>query len=153
MDIGLPDMSGIEGIRQLKNKHSGIDFIVLTIHEDADSIFQSLCAGATGYLTKDVKPQVILQSIRDVYEGGSAMSSSIARKVVSSFQVKMEWDLTERETEILRRLCDGENYKAIAEAIFVSGHTVRSHIKNIYKKLHAHSRAEAVSKALKSKLV
>ncbi|MGF1669174.1 MAG: response regulator transcription factor, partial [Balneolaceae bacterium] len=90
---------------------------------------------------------------KDVFNGGSPMSASIARMVVLSFQSEMEGDLTSRESEILQRLCNGENYKIIAESIHLSGHTVRSHIKNIYKKLHAHSRAEAVSKALKNKLV
>jgi DNA-binding NarL/FixJ family response regulator len=153
MDIGLPGMSGIEGVKLLKAKFPAMDIIMLTVHEDEDSIFQSLCAGADGYLTKDIEPQVILESIRSVFDGGSIMSSSIARKVVNSFQIQTNWNLSPREREILQRLCNGENYKTIAGSINLSGNTVRSHIKNIYKKLHAHSRAEAVSTAIKNKLV
>lgn len=153
MDIGLPGMSGIDGVKKVKEEFPEIDVIMLSVHEDNESIFQSLCAGATGYLTKDVSPEVILLSIADVFNGGSPMSSSIARKVVSSFKTMQDPDLTPRETEILQRLCKGENYKTIAESVYLSGHTVRSHIKNIYKKLHAHSRAEAVSTAIKNNLV
>ncbi|MDN5200897.1 response regulator transcription factor [Fulvivirgaceae bacterium BMA10] len=153
MDINLPGMTGIEGIRILKERLSHIDFIMLTIQEDDESIFDSLLAGATGYLTKDTPPADLLNAIREVYKGGSPMSTQIARKVVTSFKSDKKSPLTERETEILQRLCNGENYKVIADAIFVSGHTVRAHIKNIYEKLHVHSRAEAVKKAFKDKLI
>ena len=154
MDIGLPGKSGIEGIEILKRKFPGLNFIILTIQENDDSVFDSLSAGASGYLLKNTEPDKILQSIKEVVNGGSPMSSSIARKVVKSFHTnKAENPLTVRETEILKRLCEGQNYKVIAESLFVSGHTVRVHIKNIYSKLHVHSRGEAVKKAINEKLI
>ena len=153
MDINLPGKSGIDGVRILKEKGFEADFIMLTVQSDDDSIFDSLCAGAAGYLLKDTPPVELLQSIREVAEGGSPMSASIARRVITSFRSTAKNPLSEREREILQLLCDGNNYKVIAEKLFVSGHTVRAHIKNIYKKLQVNSRAEAVSKALKDKLV
>ncbi len=153
MDINLPGMNGIEGVSILKEQLTVVDFIMLTIQQDDDSIFNSLLAGATGYLVKDTPPGELLQSIKEVHEGGSPMSTHIARKIVTSFKAATSSPLTERETEILQKLCDGDNYKVIADALFVSGHTVRAHIKNIYEKLHVHSRAEAVSKALKDRLI
>lgn len=153
MDIDLPKLNGIEGIKILKEKLTKTDFIMLTIKEDDESVFQSLCAGATGYLVKDIPPVKLLNSIKDVVEGGSPMSAGIARKVTSSFHKSTESPLSARETEVLKRLCDGENYKTIADAIFVSGNTVRAHIKNIYKKLQVNSRAEAVAKAINKNLL
>lgn len=153
MDIDLPGMSGIEGVRLLKQQYPEIDFIMLTIKEDDDSIFDSLCAGASGYLLKDTPPATLLESIRVVYNGGAPMSAAIARRIVASFRTVAENPLTAREQEILRRLCDGGNYKVIADQLNISGHTVRAHIKNIYSKLHVTSRAEAVRKAIDDKLI
>ncbi|MEL6632361.1 MAG: response regulator transcription factor [Bacteroidota bacterium] len=153
MDINLPGMSGIEGVKQLKQARPELDILMLTVKVDNQSVFDSLCAGATGYLIKATPPTQLLAAIEEVYKGGSPMSMDIARKVLSSFHQPVTSPLTARETEILRRLCDGENYKTIAEALFVSGHTIRTHIKHIYAKLHVHSRAEAVKKALKDKLI
>jgi len=153
MDIDLPKLSGIEGVIILKDKLPQVDFIMLTIKEDDDSVFKSICAGATGYLTKDIPPTNLLNSIKDAVNGGSPMSANIARKVISSFHKSTESPLSNRETEVLKRLCDGENYKTIADALFVSGNTIRAHIKNIYKKLQVNSRAEAVSKAITEKLL
>ncbi|MEE9430758.1 MAG: response regulator transcription factor [Melioribacteraceae bacterium] len=154
MDIGLPGKSGIEGIQILKKKIPDLDFIVLTIQEDDESVFDSLNAGACGYLLKNTEPKILFESIKDVVKGGSPMSSSIARKVVNSFFLdQIKSPLTLRETEVLKKLCEGQNYKVIAESLFVSGHTVRVHIKNIYNKLHVHSRGEAVKKAIDEHLV
>ncbi|MCB0297293.1 MAG: response regulator transcription factor [Calditrichaeota bacterium] len=153
MDIDLPGMSGIEGVRLLKQQYPEIDFIMLTIKEDDDSIFDSLCAGASGYLLKDTPPATLLESIRVVYDGGAPMSAAIARRIVSSFRTAPDNPLSAREQEILRRLCEGDNYKVIADQLCISGHTVRAHIKNIYKKLHVTSRAEAVRKAINDKLI
>ncbi|MEM6343703.1 MAG: response regulator transcription factor [Bacteroidota bacterium] len=153
MDINLPGITGIEGVKKLKPKLENTDFIMLTIQVDDHSVFESICSGATGYLLKNTPPTTLLRSIKEVREGGSPMSTNIARKVLTSFRRETESPLTERETEILRQLCDGHNYKVIAESLFVSGHTVRTHIKNIYQKLHVNSRAEAVRKAMKDKLV
>lgn len=153
MDIDLPKLSGIEGVSRLKEKLPQTDFIMLTIKEDDHFIFESLNSGATGYLLKDIPPADLLNSIKEVVNGGSPMSPNIARKILSSFHKVLETPLSERETEVLQRLCNGDNYKTIADAIFVSGNTVRAHIKNIYKKLHVNSRAEVVSKAIKDRLL
>ncbi|MFK7920792.1 MAG: response regulator [Bacteroidia bacterium] len=153
MDINLPGMTGIEGVKKLKPQLEKTDFIMLTIQLDDHSVFESMRSGATGYLLKNTPSHTLLQAIKDVYAGGAPMSTQIARKVLTSFRRKVETPLSERETEILTELCQGHNYKVIAEALFVSGHTVRTHIKNIYKKLHVNSRAEAVRKAIKDKLV
>lgn len=153
MDINLPGMTGIDGVKKLKVKMPDLDVIMLTIQVDDHSVFESICAGATGYLIKSTPPAQLLHAIKEVSEGGSPMSTQIARKVLQSFRRSTDSVLTDRETEILRELCDGQNYKVIAEKLFVSGHTVRTHIKNIYKKLHVNSRAEAVRRALKDKLI
>jgi len=153
MDIDLPKISGIEGVRILKEKFPETDFIMLTIHEDDDSVFNSLCAGATGYLLKDTPPAELLTSIKDVHDGGSPMSPEIARKITGSFRPKVKSPLTTRETEVLNKLCDGDNYKSIADSLYISGHTVRAHIKSIYKKLQVNSRGGAVKKAMDDKLL
>lgn len=154
MDIELPGISGIKSIAQIKPQLPNIDFIMLTIKQDDESIFNSLCAGASGYLMKDTPPSELLKSITEVFKGGSPMSSNIARKVIQSFQqTTPPSPLSDRETEILQLLCDGMNYRSIAEKLFISAHTVKSHIKNIYRKLHVTSRAEAVRKAIKDKLI
>ena len=153
MDINLPGMSGIEGVLKLKQKLSDLDIIMLTIRTDEASVFESLRAGATGYMMKNTPPGQLLKAIEDVTQGGAPMSMNIARKVLSSFHSNEPSPLTDRETEILRLLCKGMHYKEIADQLFVSGHTVRSHIKNIYQKLHVNSRAEMVEKALKNRLI
>jgi len=153
MDIELPGMTGIEAVKQLKPSAPDMDFLMLTIRQDDESIFQSICAGATGYLVKDTPPTALLQAIQEVADGGAPMSTSIARKVIRSFHSTKPSPLSSRETEILKLLCDGLNYRSIAQQLFLSAHTVKSHIKNIYKKLHVNSRAEAVGKALKDKLI
>ncbi|UJH66617.1 response regulator transcription factor [Allomuricauda sp. SCSIO 65647] len=152
MDIDLPGRSGIEVTRQLKIENPELDIIMLTVQSDDDSIFESLCAGASGYLLKDTSPAELLVHIREVFEGGAPMSSTIARRIINSFRV-IENPLSERETEILRMLSKGLNYKEIAEKAFLSPHTVKSHIKNIYSKLHVGNRAEAIYKAIKQKLI
>ncbi len=153
MDIELPGMTGIEGIKKLKPQVPDTDFIMLTIKQDDESIFESLRAGASGYLAKDTPPSELLKSIEEVFKGGAPMSGNIAKKVIKSFHSSSESPLSERETEILKLLCDGMNYRSIADQIFLSAHTVKSHIKNIYRKLHVNSRAEAVKKAIKDKLI
>lgn len=154
MDIGLPGKSGIEGIQIIKRKLPDLDFIILTVQDDDESVFESLRAGATGYLLKNSNPNLILNSIKEVLGGGSPMSTAIARKVISSFHIdSFNSPLTKRETEVLKKLCEGKNYRVIADLMYVSGNTIRMHIKNIYKKLHVHSRGEAVKKAIDDKLV
>lgn len=153
MDITLPGMTGIEGVRILNDKMPNLDIIMLTVHKSDEVIFDSLCAGACGYLMKNTPPQKILEAIKEVLDGGSPMSTAIARKVITSFRVTKESPLTKRETQVLNELCKGKSYKSIAETLFVSEDTVHFHIKNIYRKLQVHSKSEAVAKAIKQKLV
>jgi DNA-binding NarL/FixJ family response regulator len=159
MDIGLPGMNGIEGIKKVKAILPELAILVLTIYEENDLIFEALCAGACGYLVKKTPPSRLLEAIKDAHEGGAPMSSHIARKVIDFFQKKpasqnkMNYDLTPREKEILTGLVEGHNFKAIADSLFISIETVRFHFRNIYKKLHVHSQSEAVAKAIKEGLV
>lgn len=154
MDVELPGIWGIEAVRKLKPQMENTDFIMLTIRVDDETIFEALRAGASGYLQKDTPPAQLLSGIRDAFNGGAPMSPYIARKVTAYFRPeKTNYNLTERENEVLQLLCDGENYQSIADQLFVSGHTVRAHIKNIYSKLHVSSRGEAVSKAHKDGLI
>lgn len=153
MDITLPGMSGIDGVKILNEKIPDLDIIMLTVHKSDDVIFDSLCAGAVGYLMKNTPPQQLLNAIRDVMNGGAPMSTNIARRIVSSFQIKRSDNLTSRESEVLNLLCKGLSYKLIADKLFLSVDTVHFHIKNIYKKLQVHSKSEAVAKAIRNKLV
>lgn len=156
MDIGLPDISGIEGVRTVKNNFPEMQVMMFTVFEDDDKIFAAIREGASGYLLKKTPPEQIVEAIRQLYEGGAPMSPSIARKVIRAFQsqpsgVKEDFQLTPRETEILYSLVDGLSYKKTAEKYFVSISTIRSHICNIYKKLHVNSKSQAVAKALVNK--
>lgn len=149
-------LTGIETIKLAKPLFPKASFLVLTVFEDADSVFDSLRSGAVGYLLKSTSPEKILESMRDALAGGSPMSSQIARKVVEVFSVtKPQTDeleqLTPRETEILNLLSKGFRYKEIAEQLFISRETVRTHIRNIYEKLEVRSNTEAVIKYLKNK--
>jgi DNA-binding NarL/FixJ family response regulator len=160
MDIGLPGMSGIEGIKKLKVILPGLTILVLTVYEENELIFDALCAGASGYLVKKTPPSKLMEAIEEAYKGGAPMSSNIARKVIEIFhntkQNKSESNtnlLTPREKEILTKLVEGSNFKAIADSLFISIDTVRFHFKNVYKKLHVHSQSEAVSKAIREKLI
>lgn len=151
MDIELPGKTGIECVGELREMGLKADILMLSVRDEEDAIFRSLCAGASGYLLKGTPPVQLLQAIRECHEGGSPMSPAIARKVVASFQKTVptadSHGLSEREEEVLRLLCAGENYKTIADQLFVSANTVKAHIKHIYSKLHVRNRAEAVSKA------
>lgn len=150
VDIHLPGKSGIECIAELKPICKRTQFIIFTSFEDTESVFNSLKVGATGYLTKTTQPSKILDALVDVYKGGSPMSSQIARKIVSSFHVHEKNEelekLTAREKEILNLLSKGYRYKEIANEIFLSTETVRTHIRNIYIKLQVNSRTEALNK-------
>ncbi len=155
MDIGLPKMSGIDCVKILKDIAPEMEIIMLTVHADEDYIFESLRAGAVGYLVKNIFPSKLLNSIKEVKNGGSPMSSGIARKVVSSFNSFREpaANLTKREMEVLDLLCKGKSYKVIADDLYVSPDTVRYHLKNIYKKLQVNSKYEAMIKALKNGII
>lgn len=154
MDISLPGISGIEGVKIIKQKYPDINIIMLTVFEDNNKIFNSLKAGANGYLLKKTSIEKILESITDVYNGGAAMSPGIARKVLNYFSNSKtlidEYNLSKREAEVLEKLINGLSYKIIADELFISLDTVRTHIKNIYLKLHVNSKSEAVAKALKN---
>lgn len=150
MDIHLPGISGIEAVKKLKAKYPQVQFIMSTVYEDDENIFESLKSGATGYLLKKTSPDKILEAITEVYNGGSPISAQIARKVIASFQKKSPIDdypdLTPKEKEILKELSKGLRYKEIADVLTISMDTVRTHVRHIYEKLHVQSRMEAVNK-------
>lgn len=159
MDIGLPGMSGIEGIRAVKKASPEVTIVVLSVYEDDENIFDALCAGASGYLVKNTPPARLIEAVQEAHQGGSPMSSHIARKVVNLFRKNFKSDksddvrLSERETEILTGLSNGDSYQSIADSLFISVDTVRYHIRNIYKKLHVHSQSAAVSRAIRKGLL
>jgi DNA-binding NarL/FixJ family response regulator len=159
MDIEMPGMSGIESVKILREKKPELKVLMQTIFEENEKIFQSICAGASGYILKNTSPSRILEAIKETYEGGAPMSPSIATKVLKMMQVQngssknVSFNLTEREKEVLSCLVKGMSYKLIADACFISIDTVRGHIRNIYEKLHVHSKSEAVAKAIKGKIV
>lgn len=151
MDINLPGMDGVECVRQLKTKMPGVQFIMFTVYEDGDRLFKSLMAGASGYLLKRTPPDKFLTAIREVHEGGAPMSPEIARRVVQHFQQMPEpsrevQELSAREKDVLEQLAKGYLYKEIEENLHISTGTLRTHIANVYGKLHVHSRTEAVIK-------
>jgi DNA-binding NarL/FixJ family response regulator len=160
MDIALPGISGIEGVKKAIKIKENLDILMLTIYEDSEKVFDALCAGACGYLVKKTPPSKLLEAIKEVHEGGSPMSSNIARQVITAFKEVKETDeernkyfLSPREKEVLNLLAEGNNYQQIADQLFISVDTVRHHIKNIYKKLHVHSQSEAVAKAIRKKII
>jgi DNA-binding NarL/FixJ family response regulator len=155
MDINLPGMTGIECLKQLKSTMPQLDVIMLTVFADDNTVFDSLCAGACGYITKNASPEKILDAIREVRDGGAPMSARIARMVVTSFKMPASpsAQLTEREREVLDQLCKGKSYKMVADALNITHDTVRHHIKNIYKKLEVHSVSEAILKTMKQKIL
>jgi DNA-binding NarL/FixJ family response regulator len=154
MDINLPGMDGVECVRQLSTSLPTASFLMLTVHEDPDSIFNSLAAGASGYLLKPVRAAELLAAVKDAFGGGAPMTSNIARKVVQSFKrtpasAPEAEKLSPREIEVLDLLVKGYSYKEAAEAMKISYGTVHTHIQRIYKKLHVQSRAQAVARYLK----
>jgi DNA-binding NarL/FixJ family response regulator len=153
MDIQLPGMSGIECVRELKKLLPDLQIMMLTVYEDDDNVFKSILAGASGYVLKKMPPSELLDAISDLHNGGSPMSDRIARKVVQAFQQmgkssRETENLTQRESEILSYVAKGFQDKEIAEKFFLSSETVRTHLRNIYKKLHVRSRTEATLKYL-----
>ena len=159
MDIGLPGMNGIEGVKRVKALHPDAEILMLTIHAEDEKVFQAICAGASGYLLKNTGMEEILQAIRQAVAGGVPMSATIARRVMEMFRDfaprpdDAARDLTPREREVLKALADGLDYKQIADRLCISMDTVRSHIRHIYEKLQVHSKSEAVAKALRQRLV
>jgi len=150
-DINLPGMNGIDCIQRLKMLHPRMQMMVLTVYDNPDNIFNALKAGATSYLLKGTPPEKVIEAISEVYHGGSPISSQIARKVIEAFAVREKTneyfqDLSRREQEMLEHLSKGYRYKEIADKLYVSLETVRTHIRNIYEKLQVNSRAEALRK-------
>jgi DNA-binding NarL/FixJ family response regulator len=155
MDIQLPGMSGIECTARLKPLLPGTQFLMVTVYEDAERIFEALKAGASGYLLKTTPPKELLAAITEVVRGGAPMTGEVARKVIAAFQQPTSSTaeavpLTERETEVLKLLSQGYANKEIADKLSVSYDTVRAHLKHTYEKLHVRSRTEAVAKYLKA---
>lgn len=156
MDIEMPQMTGIEAVRKIRNFNSSLPILMLTVFDDNKHVFEALQAGASGYLLKKHIATKLFDAIDDVLSGGAPMSPSVARMVISAMQTPLQekdYQLTSREKEILTELSRGNSYKMIAAQLNISLDTVRTHIKNIYEKLHVHSQTEAVSKAINEKLV
>ena len=157
-DIGLPGMSGIEGIRILKERYPNLLLLMLTIYDDDERIFDALCAGACGYLLKRTSPARLLESLRESVTGGAPMSPEVASRVITLFREirppeRADYELTPHETRLLKLLVEGHNYTTAAEELRVSFNTVKFHMRHIYEKLQVHSKSEAVSKALRQRLI
>jgi DNA-binding NarL/FixJ family response regulator len=157
-DIGLPGMSGVEGIRILKDRHPELPILALTVYDDDEDVFDALCAGASGYLLKNTPPARLLESLKEVASGGAPMSPEVARRVIKLFREFRPPDrspsrLTQQETELLKLIVEGHSYKTAAAKLEISTSTVSFHLQNIYNKLQVHSKSEAVAKALRNKLV
>jgi DNA-binding NarL/FixJ family response regulator len=158
LDINLPGMTGSEAVRLFHEQYPAMSILMLTLHDDEDRIFESLCNGASGYLLKKTPPARLLEAIREAREKGAPLSPEIAHKVVRLFRdirppARVEADLTRLETKLLSLLAEGYSYQAAADEMRVSINTVRNYIRSIYDKLHVHSKSEAVSKALKAGLI
>jgi DNA-binding NarL/FixJ family response regulator len=157
-DIGLPGMNGVEGTRILRERFPDVPIVALTVYDDDDNVFNAICAGASGYLLKNTAPARLLESLREVVDGGAPMSPDVARRVVTLFRefrppARASYHLTPQETELLKLMVDGHHYKTAADAMGISTSTVSFHLKHIYEKLQVHSKTEAVAKALRERLL
>jgi DNA-binding NarL/FixJ family response regulator len=157
-DIGLPGMSGIEGVAILKERYPDLLILMLTVYDDDERIFDAMCAGASGYLLKKTPPGRLLDSLREVVSGGAPMSPEVAKRVIALFREirppeRADYELTPHETRLLKLLVQGHNYKTAATELGVTVHTVSFHLRSIYEKLQVHSKSEAVAKALQNRLV
>jgi DNA-binding NarL/FixJ family response regulator len=158
VDIGLPGMSGLDGLPELRQRYSEAALVMLTVYADDERIFDALCAGACGYLLKGTPPARLLESLREAKLGGAPMSPEVARRVISLFRTvrpprHVDYDLTPHELRLLKLLVDGHNYKSAAAELNVTFHTVAFHVQNIYEKLQVHSKSEAVAKAMRQRLI
>ena len=157
-DLGLPGMSGIDGIRILRARFSAVPILALTVYDNDDQIFAALCAGASGYLLKNTPPARLLGSLSEAVAGGAPMSPEVARRVISLFRefrppARASYRLTAQEAELLKLLVEGHHYKTAAEQLGITPNTVSFHLKNIYQKLQVHSKTETVAKALREHLI
>lgn len=158
MDIDMPGVNGIEGLKLIRKVNADVKILMLTVFDDNKNVFESIKAGANGYILKKTAPSKLLEYINEAASGGAPMTSSIAAQVLKMFSetqnpVHKEYNLTEREKQVLQYLVNGYSYKMIAAEIFIAIDTVRSHIKNIYEKLHVNSKSEAVAKAFRDNIV
>jgi DNA-binding NarL/FixJ family response regulator len=157
-DIGLPGISGIEGIGRIKELYPDLMILILSVYDDDERIFDALCAGASGYLLKRTPPSKILESLREAISGGSPLSPEVATKVLQLFRdvrpaEKVDYDLTPHELRLLKFLVQGHNYTTAAAELGVSYNAIKFHMKNIYEKMQVHSKSEAVAKALQNRVV
>lgn len=153
MDISLPGMDGIEGTKRIKKILPDVKIIIVSVHKNSKVVFDALCAGALGYLTKNISPSKLIEALKEVTDGGSPMSTNIARMVVESFQFNKPNELTNREADVLQMLVNGTSYATIADSLFLSINTVKYHIRNIYEKLHVNSRSEAIQEAKNRRII
>src|SRR4030095_8219596 len=153
-DIGFPGMNGIEAIPLVRRKFPDVSVVMLSVYVGSDHIFKALCAGAVGYLQKDTPLEEVVDSLKVIYKGGSAMSPTIARKVVEYFAPKRTYNepLTAKEQQVVAAMVDGLSYKMIAARLGITLETVRQHIKNIYRKLHVNSKGEVIVKSLRREI-
>lgn len=158
MDIDMPGMTGIQGIKEIRQYNTDVKILMLTVFDDNKNVFEAIRHGANGYLLKKTPPSKLIDYIKEAYEGGAPMNATIATQVLKMFAAmqspaQSNYDLSEREKQILHSLVDGNSYKMVAVEMKISIDTVRSHIRNIYEKLHVNSKSEAVAKALKDRLI
>jgi len=157
-DIGLPGMNGIDGTRILRDRFPDVPILALSVYDDDESVFDAICAGASGYLLKNTAPARLLESLREVVDGGAPMSPDVARRVITLFRdfrppARASYDLTPQETQLLKLMVEGHHYKTAARELDISINTVSFHLKHIYEKLQVHSKSEAVAKALRERLI
>jgi len=157
-DIGLPGMNGIDGTRLLRDRFPAVPILALSVYDDDENVFNAICAGASGYLLKNIAPARLLESLREVVDGGAPMSPDIARRVITLFRdfrppARASYELTPQEIELLKLMVEGHHYKTAAREMGISTNTVSFHLKHVYEKLQVHSKTEAVAKALRERLI
>jgi len=153
MDIELPGMSGVEGTKTIKSLSPDVIIIVVTVYENSEVVFDALCAGASGYLTKNISSSRLIEAMKEAILGGAPMSIRIARMVVQSFRKATNSNLSDREIEVLKLLASGKSYQSIGDELFISRNTIKFHIKNIYEKLQVQNKEQAIKKANQDKII
>lgn len=157
LDINLPGMSGVDGVRALRQKYRGAEILMLTVYNDQARVFASICNGASGYLLKNTPPSRLLDAVREVHAGGAPMSPEVARGVIHLFRQtaapERATTLTPQEVRLLGLLAQGHSYRSAGERLRITENTIRNYIRSIYDKLHVHSKSEAVTKALRSRII